>query len=227
VRRSISHKKAGRRPGVGLLLLLVGAAFLFGLWQTLKFHRQSNRARATTHATQDPLRRGSHRRRPNIPTAISYPQPLQLKNFSAFRTRPEGVPKAIRAAFRVPLHQINWTLAQRLRTPFHIRFWIAPANHFLCLVAKTPGASPASFCAPTNYVLGHGLPATFLRAHGRPWPTKGSRLIVGIAPDKARRVLIQTRNAATLVPVAPDGVFILQDSLNAPPDGTRLDFDAQ
>jgi len=70
-------------------------------------------------------------------------------------------------------------------------------------------------CAPTRYAVAHGVGVVTIGPGDS--HVSGYRLIVGIAPNGARQVLVHTNGSVTAVPVVGN-VFTLRDSLDMPPD---------
>src|SRR4051812_38045855 len=56
--------------------------------------------------------------------------------FALLRTRPEGLPAAVRQALRTPIVGENWALAQRIDTAAPGRYWLVPGIGHLCIVSQ-------------------------------------------------------------------------------------------
>jgi hypothetical protein len=97
-------------------------------------------------------------------------------------------------------------------------YWLVPGAGHLCIINQTP-ASPGvgAVCATTAHVVGHGMATVAIPRSSDLTPTGASRLIVGIAPDRARRVSVHTRHRVATVPVV-DGLFVRRDATMVPPD---------
>jgi hypothetical protein len=212
--RVLSH--AGRRLGAGLLALTCAAGI--ALW--LAFDdgdRQttSSGPAVVGHTAGDRPLPGS-----GVPVALRADR-LQAGSFSLLRTPPEGLPAGVTEVLRSPAYGLNWRLAQRMPSAEGISFWIVPGNDVLCIVSQEERQSVSTTCARTRDAIAQGLAAVLLRERSGSQPQPDHRLIVGIAPDGARRIRVSTRGEAATVPVI-DGAFTLRDRVMDPPD--RMTF---
>jgi hypothetical protein len=114
----------------------------------------------------------------------------------------------------------NWRLAQQLPVNLRTQIWAVPGDRTICLIDWRREAGAGMACAPTKRVLRSGLAITSLKdaSTGSVRPT---RVVVGVAPDDAARVLVHTGGMSISVPVF-DGVFTLRDSLGDAPDSFSL-----
>jgi hypothetical protein len=140
----------------------------------------------------------------------------QLANFALLRTRPEGLPARTQRILGTPTFGLNWRLAQRIPVALPGAYWLVPGNGYLCVVAQE-GMGVGTTCAPTSEAVEHGIASITVTPPGPASHIPPSRLIVGVAPDGAREVLVHTHGAIATVPVV-DEVFVLRDSVAAPPD---------
>jgi hypothetical protein len=122
----------------------------------------------------------------------------------------------MRRMLRKPEYGMNWNLAQKLPIPTDGRFWLVPANGFLCLVVQKGPNTGNQVCSETKEVLGHGLFVTFLAAHPKELVYGARRFILGVVPDYARKVGIDTDGSKVMAPV-DEGVFVRRDSASASP----------
>lgn len=140
----------------------------------------------------------------------------QLAHFALLRRRPEGLPARTQRILRTPTFGLSWKLAQRIPVTLPGAYWLVPGDGYLCVVAQE-SMGVGTTCAPTAEAVQHGI-ASITITPLRPAPgIRPSRLIVGVAPDGAREVLVHTHGAVATVPVV-DEVFVLRDSVAAPPD---------
>ncbi len=111
---------------------------------------------------------------------------------------------------------MSWNLARRIPVSLPGMYWLVPGVNDLCIVATIP-RSPAvgTVCASVDQALRHGVANTSLD------PSSGRRTIVGVAPNGAHTVLIQSGTSTTSVSVH-DGRFVLRDSVPSPPDQLTL-----
>jgi hypothetical protein len=156
------------------------------------------------------------------PAVASRPEPRQLANFALLRTRPEGLPASVREILRTPMLGMRWALAQRMPVDVPGDYWLVPGAGHLCIVNQTPaGPGVGAVCATTAQVLGHGMATVAIPRRADLTPTGASRLIVGIAPDRARQVYVHTRHHVAAAPVV-DGLFVRRDAATIPPDSLSL-----
>jgi hypothetical protein len=146
----------------------------------------------------------------------------QRAAFALLRTPPEPLPAETRRLLGPPLFGMSWRLAQRIPVTLAGRYWLVPGNRHLCVVEQGSLGSPGagSTCARTGDAIAHGIADITVKragAGGPAAPSGPARLIVGVAPDGARAVIVRTRGRAARVAVA-DGTFVLRDALVAPPD---------
>jgi hypothetical protein len=146
---------------------------------------------------------------------------VQRHAFALLRTRPEGLPDF----GRLPNAEdagINPAMAQRIPVLVPGRYWLAPGIGSLCIISRVPGTPGiVTICARTRQVLEQGLGTiSFAQAERSPrgMPT---RLLVGVAPDDARRALVHTDGSVATVPVVR-GVFVLRDSHRGASESTEL-----
>jgi hypothetical protein len=156
------------------------------------------------------------------PAVALRPEPQQLANFALLRTRPEGLPASVRAILRKPTLGMRWALAQRMPVDVPGDYWLVPGAGHLCIVNQTP-ASPGvgAVCATTAQVVSQGMATVAIPRRADLTPTGASRLIVGVAPDRARRVYVHTGRAVAAAPVL-DGLFVRRDAATVPPDSLSL-----
>lgn len=146
----------------------------------------------------------------------------QLANFALFRTRPEGLPADVRRTLWRPVVGMNWELAQRMPIQAPGAYWLVPGTGYLCIVNQTPGTlAVGTVCAKTTQALDHGVATVAIPRRTTITPTGTSRLIVGVAPDRAREIYVHTRREVVSVPVV-DGLFVRRDAVTAPPDFLSL-----
>jgi hypothetical protein len=215
-------RAAGRRFGVGLLLFsLLG---ILGLWWSSRnsaSERTVQQARAPSSEAHSP-RKPSRSRSPLF--VIRHLGDRQRANFAVFRTSPEPLPWSMRRAMRRPIYGINWDLAQRLPISVPAHAWAVPGDGYICILSlqvhRGRGAVGAT-CASTEAALDHGLATTLLSDRGTGAFQRSYRVIVGIAPDRARGV-IAVGSGSTVSIAVGDGVFIQRDTVPYPPDRLRL-----
>jgi hypothetical protein len=137
-------------------------------------------------------------------------------NFALLRTPPEGIPAEVRQTLRAPVRGMRWSLARRISIPLPGTYWLVPGVGHLCIVATTPD-SPAvgTVCASVEEALRHSVANVSLDKRS------GERLIVGVAPDGARRVVVRSGVSTSSARVR-EGNFVLRDSVSAPPDELML-----
>lgn len=154
---------------------------------------------------------------------IAHVQRRQSESFALLRTRPEPLPGRIRRILREPIVGMNWDLAQRIPAAPRGTFWLVPGNRHLCIVQRGSLGSPGvgTTCARTSQAIGHGIANIAVRRAPFGSSTGQARLIVGVAPDGARKVLVHTRGSVATAPVSGT-VFVLRDSTAAPPDVLTL-----
>jgi hypothetical protein len=141
----------------------------------------------------------------------------QRASFSLLRTRPEAIPQALRKIMQRPALDTRWELAQRLPARGFGEFWLIPGKKFICLLART-GSEVSQTCAHTASAVKHGLVSVTLKPKPSHLSGKSSRLLVGVAPGHARRVVVHTAGSLVAVPVGRGGVFGLRDVATNPPD---------
>ena len=138
-------------------------------------------------------------------------------NFALTRTPPDGVPAVARVSLAtLPVRGISWNVAWRIPVSLPGRYWLVPGAEDLCILAEA--AKPPSggmTCGTIDNALHHAVAYTQLDL------TAGRRVMVGVAPDGTRTVLIQSGLASTTVRVR-HGVFVLRDSVAGPPDRLTL-----
>ncbi len=220
--------QAGRRFGAGLLVLVcIGG---IGLWQVLRSDAPPGKEiEVSTSSDESEMAPGtpvpgvsSQTDQTSLP-AVSRVEPRQLASFSVLRTPPEALPATIRNVFK-PGYGLNWKLAQRLPVSLRGNYWAVPGHGWLCLLSQTPLADLT--CTTTAQAVAHGVVAANIREAPNTDKgvfgvsrARGRRLIVGIAPDGAREMRIESPGSTTTTPVV-DGIFILRDRLTNPPDNT-------
>lgn len=219
--------QTGRRFGAGLVVVacLGGIA----LWQTLESEAPPP-ARDMEAATPPKSRMLSRKPIPAGPAAAaqtSLPkvlrvEPAQQASFSVLSTPPEGLPASLRRILRRPTYGMNWALAQKLPVAVRGGVWAVPGRGWLCMLSQTSHGVETT-CTATQQAASQGVTAVRISGasnEGAFGATTGRRLIVGMAPDGARKMLIETPGAAATTTPVVDGVFIHRDSIPNPPDST-------
>ncbi len=147
---------------------------------------------------------------------------IQRDSFALLRTRPEGLPVHARRLVSARGAAINPALAQRIPVVLPGRYWLVPGIGSLCVVSEIPGTPGAgTICASTRQAIKQGFATISLTPAERAPTRMPTRLLVGIAPDDASKVLVHTNGAVTTVPVF-NGAFVLRDSVDAPSDFLEL-----
>lgn len=197
-------------------LLALGCAVSVGLWQLRSSSGgpEAHAVRSEREASGTDVRESSR----HTPNASVRPQ--HVSRLALLRTKPEELPsKVIKALGHAP-SGVNVSHAQRVPESVPGDYWVVPGRGFVCLVWLRGNASIANtVCGSNQQVKTHGIVGVSLREDKG--PAGGERLIVGVAPDTARRVRIETPGW----PVANSmvggyGVFTRRDSVLDPP--TRI-----
>lgn len=133
-------------------------------------------------------------------------------NFALLRTPPDGIPAGVMRTLNVPIPGMRWSLARQIPVNLPGKYWLAPGVSDLCIVATTP-ASPAvgTVCASVEEALRHSIANVALDKRS------GKRLIVGVAPDGTRTVLVRSGVSTSSTRVR-GGTFVIRDSVSTPPD---------
>jgi uncharacterized membrane protein len=114
------------------------------------------------------------------------------------------------------MYGMNWTLAQRLPVNIRTRMWVVPANGYLCLVSQQKAQIVGTTCDTNERTLSHGVATTFLSDESM-GARRTRRIVVGVAPDRVRFVVVRTQRSVATVPVVGN-VFVLRDASAVPPD---------
>lgn len=146
----------------------------------------------------------------------------QRSSFALLRTPPEPLPERTRQILSRPMVGMNWDLAQRIPVALPGAYWLVPGVGYLCIVSQTPAnAGVGTICAKTRQVLHDGFASVAITPADRTPEGRPSRLIVGVAPDGTRKVLIHTRGSVATAPVA-DGLFVHRDAVGITSDFLTL-----
>jgi hypothetical protein len=213
---------AGWRFGVSLLVFLL-ILIVLGLWWTF---RDSAPGQAVQHL-HPPSKFHSAWKPSRSRSALSVIRHLedrQRASFAVFRTSPEPLPWSMRRAMRRPIYGINWGLAQRLPIRVPARAWAVPGDGYICILSlqvRRGRRAVGATCDNTETALDHGLATTLLTEQGTGVLQRSYRVIVGIAPDRAREVVANGLGSTVRIAVV-SGVFIRRDTVPYPPDRFRL-----
>lgn len=212
-----TRPRAGWRAGAGALVMLALVAAAASCGGSDTSGPSARTAPLTAPVKPGPLPRYR---------IVMRVEPRQRAAFALLRTPPEGIPAATRRRLGTPVVGGNWRLAQRIPVALPSAYWLVPANRHLCVVAQG-SAGPhgaGTTCARTADAVAHGVAHVTVRGAG-PGAASGSvakgRLIVGVAPDGAHRVLVHTRGQVETV-VVVRRAFVLRDAHVAPPDFLRV-----
>jgi hypothetical protein len=173
------------------------------------------------HSTSENARLLRHREAGNPETAPSAGARLEA-SFALFGSNPEGIPEKIfrEVRKRPPAAGLKWGMSQRLPTGLRDPFWVVPGNSALCLMTLDENLVISASCAKMSETLKHGL--TIVTIKGVPHPEKGgARLIVGLAPNYAHKVEIETGKTRQVIALKHH-IFIVRDLVGLPP--TRVTF---
>lgn len=190
--------------------------------------------RATDSGSASRFQARAPSRTPQIPGGLSeypvvtYVEPPLLRGFALFRKPPDGLPTATRRVLSAPIFGANRLLARRIpvKPPEEKSsgaYWLVPGDAHLCIMAQGVGGEPgiSTTCAQTSHALAHGIADITITPADPAAHTPESRLIVGMAPDGIRKVLVHTHGVIETAPII-HGIFTLRDSIAAPPDFTEL-----
>lgn len=146
------------------------------------------------------------------------PDMTQTEHFDLFHTDPESVPASITRLVRrnPPRFGLNWRLAQRLPIRLRDPYWIVPGERTLCLTTREETGEVRLSCQPTFEALKHGVATVSIQGVSRPGKGIGVRHIVGLAPNRARYIVIRTGERREVVAVRRH-VFVVSDSASLPP----------
>jgi hypothetical protein len=144
-------------------------------------------------------------------------------HFALMRTPGKELPATVRRVLRTPTSGMSWSLARRIAVPLPGSYWMVPGDGYLCIVARADPASPGvgTTCTPTAQAIEHGVVYVSITPPNPAAHVAPSRLVVGVAPDGVREVLVHTRGLVAKVPVV-DAVFMRRDAVAAPPDFVAL-----
>jgi hypothetical protein len=165
---------------------------------------------------------------PPAPTTTAPPTPApavvarvpiaEATRFALLRTRPEGLPATVRATLRAPIAGMNYALAQRIPAHAPGRYWLVPGRGYLCVVSEMPGTpGVGTVCSTTAQARTDGVATTSIPRAGQNAPVTGPRLIVGVAPDGAKAVIVHTGDRTATAHVT-SGLFVHRDHAHDPPD---------
>jgi hypothetical protein len=174
----------------------------------------SSAARSTTAA------RPPHTPNPYATPIIRHVEHRQLAAFPLLRAPSEGLPIATQRILRKHAFGINWNLARRIPTKLEGSYWLVPGNGYLCVISQgvMHGRGVGTTCAQTAEAVAHGIADISIALPGTP---HRARLIVGVAPTRAREVLVHTQGKVSVAAVH-QGVFVLRDSILSSPDTMAL-----
>jgi hypothetical protein len=146
----------------------------------------------------------------------SPPIPRAVRNaFAPFRSSPEPLPAAVALMLAGQPSSVNARAAQRLRAPDGVTVWAVPSARAICLVSQESAEAPvAQTCTATRRAMANGVFFTTLAANGAAPAT--TRLVMGLVPDRVRRVRIHTAGAATTTATVTSNTFTLSDRVNQP-----------
>lgn len=207
---------------IGLLLVLVIAGGI-AIWQAVDDGGGGESSGSTAHAQPQPKpARPAVETDPKSPDydgakvpTIAHAQPVALQHFAILRAQPDGLPARTMRVMGRPLYGVNPALAKRLQMPFEVpgRIWFAPGNNILCIIAHNePNHRVNLKCALLEDAVRTGVMGSFIQVPGgsTTWdlPGRGQQLVIGIAPDGARKARVRTGPATTTVPVV-DNVWVV------------------
>jgi len=173
---------------------------------------------ATPAAAAAPATAAAAAPAPAAPAVVTRVPAAQAATFALLRTAPEGLPPAIRQTLRAPIAGMSYALAQRIPAPAAGRYWLVPGRGYLCVVSQAPGtAAVGTVCSKTAQARASGVATTSIPRAGQNAPVTGPRVIVGVAPDGARAVVVHTRGRTAVARVV-DGLFVRRDDSVDPPD---------
>lgn len=151
---------------------------------------------------------------------VSRADRLQWAHFALLRGYPEGLPQSITVVLpRGGGVGANWGLAQRLPT-LTTAAWAVPGRGYLCLVESPPEGSVALSCTSTGYVLKQGTYSASVPPHNQLRPRR--RVIVGLAPDGVRQVVVHTADSPPQDSQVIQNTFVLEDESVLPPESVEL-----
>jgi hypothetical protein len=212
---------AGWRFGVGLLVLSLLS--ILGLWWTFRNSAPEQTVQHLHPSSEVHSPQKSSQSQSSL-FVIRRLEDRQRGSFAVFRTSPEPLPWSMRRAMRRPIYGINWSLAQRLPIRDPARVWAVPGDGYICILSlqvhRGRGAVGAT-CKSTEAALDHGVATTLLSDRGTGVFQRTYRVIVGIAPDRAREVVADGSGSTVRIAVVR-GVFIRRDTEPYPPDRLKL-----
>jgi hypothetical protein len=153
----------------------------------------------------------------NAKAVVARPDAKQIAYFDLLSTPPEGLPARIAHVLRQhPMHGLNWTLAQKLPGNMRQPFWIIPGKGTLCILTQDKSHAIGLSCRTTADAVLHGVAVVTLRSMSPRRNKSAGRLIVGLAPNQAQQVLVQTGRSQSSTPIRRH-VFVVRDSIPRPP----------
>ncbi|HKG38991.1 MAG TPA: hypothetical protein VKB25_08380 [Conexibacter sp.] len=156
------------------------------------------------------------------PHTVEWPTRLQRERFALLRTRPEGLPARLRDLVRTRDATFNPELAQRIPALLPGGYWLVPDAGQICVVSVVPGTPGAgTVCGSTRQAIREGIATISFTPAERAPAGAPTRLVVGVAPEGTRDVLVHTHGSVTATPVVR-GVFVLRDSVRVPSDFVEL-----
>jgi hypothetical protein len=139
--------------------------------------------------------------------------PMLVSNFTLFRSPANGVPESVWQPIHQSIPGMLWAQSRRIPVSSSDAYWLVPGRRHLCIISLSRASSTiGTVCSGIRQAIHHGIADTSLGMR----PPK--RLIVGVAPDRARRVVVLSAGSSFSVRVHRLGVFTRSDSVPKGPE---------
>jgi hypothetical protein len=144
-----------------------------------------------------------------------------IQQLSVMKGLPEPVPARLKKVGYNPVLKVRWKQAQRLPVSY-IDVWAVPASGgTLCLLKTQRDGTAAFVCAAKHHFLREGLyiasvPTDSAYLHST------RRVIVGVAPDGNRAVILHAPGYRTAELPVRHNTFVLRDSSQVQPETVQL-----
>jgi hypothetical protein len=139
------------------------------------------------------------------------------QGFELFRSRPEALPLEVLQELPPAGKPTDLSLVQRLRVA-RGPVWTLVAGSSVCLLAVEPSGGMASSCSALRRVMDRGTLMTLLGVR----PEIEPRRVVGLVPDGASKVLVETPGFRPAKASVDQNAFQVVDRVNRPAEDIVL-----
>lgn len=144
----------------------------------------------------------------------------RLGDYAVFEKQPVALPEGVAQVVHSPISHRPFVQGWPVLAALQRQVWAALDKQHLCLIDHSGLDGLGVTCSSIKRVVSQGITNTFLEDGAPGVPPR--REIVGLVPDRAKKVRVHTPGFPTVTLPVENNVFVLTDQIPEPPEWLEL-----